>query len=124
MDLTYVAVWIALPLLAGYIARRKKRSVVSAVALTFIAPPIGILSALLVSPHPSTGQRNNTRAKMLIGLLPLWASIAAAVIGSYFSRSSDYWTVAPWLIIAALPVCIATLGFVEFLWSRKDRGRP
>jgi hypothetical protein len=124
MDLAYVAVWIALPLLAGHIAHRKKRSVVGAVALTFMAPPIGILSALLVSPHPRTGQRSNARAKMFIGLLPLWASIAAVIIGSYISRSSDYWTVAPWLIIAALPVCIVTLAFVEFLWPKKDRGRP
>jgi hypothetical protein len=61
---------------------------------------------------------------MFIGLLPLWASIAAVIIGSYISRSSDYWTVAPWLIIAALPVCIVTLAFVEFLWPKKDRGRP
>lgn len=124
MDLTYVAVWIALPLFAGYIAHRKKRSVVGAVALTFIAPPIGILTALLVSPHPSSGQRSNTTAKMLIGLLPLWAAIAAVGIGSYTSKSSEYWTVAPWLIIAALPACIVTLGLVEFFCRKKDPRKP
>lgn len=120
MDLTYVAVWIALPVLAGYIAHKKARSVVGAVALTFIAPPIGILTALLVSPHPSTGQRSNSTAKVLFGLLPLWAAIVAVCIGSYTHKSSDYWTVAPWLIIAALPVCIVTLLLVELFWRKKD----
>ncbi|MGE5526009.1 MAG: hypothetical protein ACM3SS_20020 [Rhodospirillaceae bacterium] len=118
MDLTYVAVWIGLPLLAGYIAHRKARSVVGAVVLTAIAPPIGILTVLLVGPHPSSGQRSNTNAKLLIGLLPLWAAIAVVAIGGHVSKSPDYWNVAPWLIIAALPVCIVTLVLVE-VFSRK-----
>lgn len=124
MDLIYVAIWFGLPLVAGYVAHRKSRSVIGAVALTFIAPPIGLLAVLLVSPHPSTGQRNNATAKVLVGLAPLWAAIAAVFIGSYVTTSPDYWNVAPWLIIAAIPVCILTLALVEIFWRKKSAREP
>jgi hypothetical protein len=43
------------------------------------------------------------------GLLPLWASIAILVLGGAFSHSSEYWTAAPWIVIASVPICGATL---------------
>jgi hypothetical protein len=41
------------------------------------------------------------------GLLPLWLAIVLVVAGD--SGSSDYWTAAPWVIFAAVPVCTVTL---------------
>lgn len=119
MDLAYPVIWIGLALLAAYLAHKKKRSWVGAMLLTLIAPPIGILAALLVSPDPSTGQPSLVRAKILVGLFPLWAAIGAVVIGSYTSNSPDYWNVAPWLIVAAVPVCILTLFLVEIFARKK-----
>lgn len=43
------------------------------------------------------------------GLLPLWASIAVVFIGRLFSHSLQYWAVAPWLVIASIPFCVATI---------------
>lgn len=43
------------------------------------------------------------------GLLPLWASVIFVYAGSLQSRSSEYWNVAPWLIVMAIPFCVITL---------------
>ena len=45
----------------------------------------------------------STRWFVGFGLLPLWAAIVIVVGGSFVSTSHDYWNVAPWLIVAALP---------------------
>lgn len=60
------------------------------------------------------------------GLLPLWAAIVAVWIGSLYSNSSEYWNVAPWLIVVAIPVCAATLGVatVTLLVHGSVRGEP
>ncbi len=45
------------------------------------------------------------------GFLPLWISIALLMVGSLKqSNSSDYWTVAPWMVIAGIVYCQYTLG--------------
>lgn len=44
------------------------------------------------------------------GLLPLWAAIAIVVVGSWYSDSHEYWNVAPWLIVVAIPACALTFG--------------
>jgi hypothetical protein len=45
------------------------------------------------------------------GFLPLWAAVVAMYLGSIQPHaSSQYWTVAPWLAIAAVPYCGITLG--------------
>ena len=61
-----------------------------------------------------------TQAKILLGLSPLWASIVLLVAGSFVSGSPDYWNVAPWIVVAALPVCAVTLGWIEWT-SRRNR---
>ena len=44
------------------------------------------------------------------GLLPLWAAIALVVIGSYMPGAPhDYWNVAPWAIVAAIPASAITM---------------
>lgn len=120
MDWSYLAIWIGLPALAGYIAHKKGRSWIGATFLTFLAPPVGIVVALLQSPDPSTGLPAQTGAKIFIGLLPLWAAIVALIVGSYISNSPEYWNVAPWLIVAAIPACAITLALVEVF----ARARP
>lgn len=43
------------------------------------------------------------------GLLPLWLAIIVVSLGGILpSRSFEYWTAAPWLVIASLPICVAT----------------
>jgi len=44
------------------------------------------------------------------GLLPLWASIVIVIAGSLGSSSSEYWAVAPWLIVVSIPLSAATLA--------------
>lgn len=44
------------------------------------------------------------------GLLPFWVATIVTFIGSLQpSRPSEYWAVAPWLVIASIPFCGATL---------------
>lgn len=113
MDWSYLAIWIGLPGLAGYIAYKKGRSWIGATFLTFLAPPVGIVVALLQSPDPSTGLPTQTKTKIFFGLLPLWAAVVALIVGSYISKSPEYWNVAPWLIVAAIPACAITLALIE-----------
>jgi hypothetical protein len=116
MKRIYAAIWIALPLLAAYIAHKKQRSWVGALALTIMAPPIGILVVLLVSPSNRTGQPTLATSKtLLFGLLPLWAAIAVVIVGSFTTSSYEYWAVAPWLIVAAIPACIVTLPLAQWM---------
>lgn len=120
MDWSFIAIWIGLPALAGYIAHRKGRSWITAAALTFIVPPLGILTVLLQSPDPKSGLPSNTAAKILFGLLPFWASIILLFAGSFVSGSAEYWNVAPWIVVLAIPACAVTLGMVEVAGRRKS----
>jgi hypothetical protein len=44
------------------------------------------------------------------GLLPLWVATVVVFLGGLLpSRSSEYWAVAPWLVIASIPVCGVSL---------------
>jgi hypothetical protein len=113
MNWSYLAIWIGLPGLAGYIAHKKGRSWITAALLTVLVPPVGIVIAFLQSPHPSTGQPTNTKAKLLIGLSPLWVAIIVLIAGSYVSPSPEYWTVAPWIVVVAIPACAVTLALLE-----------
>jgi hypothetical protein len=58
---------------------------------------------------------------MFVGLLPLWISIIVLIAGSYVSGSRDYWTVAPWIVVLAIPACAVTLGLVEVAGGRKRK---
>jgi len=51
---------------------------------------------------------------LIIGLLPLWISIAILLLGS-LNHTQDYWNVAPWIVIAAIPVSIVTVLMVVVL---------
>ena len=113
MDWSYLAIWIGLPCLAGYVAHRKGRSWITAAFLTFLVPPVGIVMAFLQSPHPGTGQPANTRAKILIGLSPLWIAVIVLIAGSYISPAPEYWNVAPWIVVVAIPACAVTLALLE-----------
>jgi hypothetical protein len=44
------------------------------------------------------------------GLLPLWVALAVLMAGSYSTPSADYWNVAPWLLLAAVPACAITMA--------------
>jgi hypothetical protein len=43
------------------------------------------------------------------GLLPLWAAIVVVYVGGRVSQSSEYWNVAPWLIVVSVPACAVTV---------------
>jgi hypothetical protein len=120
VEWSYLFVWLALPCLAGYIAHRKGHSWVLGAFLTILTPPLGLLVVLLQSPHASTGQPGRAKARIFVGLLPLWIAILAVAAGSFMTKSGDYWNVAPWLIVAAIPACIVTLALVEMA-ARKPR---
>lgn len=48
------------------------------------------------------------------GFLPLWAANVLVFLGSLRpSVSSEYWAIAPWLIVAAVPVCGVTLAIAS-----------
>ncbi len=48
------------------------------------------------------------------GFLPLWAAIVVVYLGSLRpSAPSEYWAIASWLIIAAVPVCGVTLAIAS-----------
>lgn len=121
MDWSFIAIWIGLPALAGYIAHRKGRSWIAAAAFTMLVPPLGILTALLQSPHPSSSLPTDTKAKIFFGMLPLWVSIIVLIAGSFVSGSPEYWNVAPWIVVIAIPACAVTLGVVELASRRKRK---
>ncbi|MFC3552261.1 hypothetical protein ACFOLC_14750 [Lysobacter cavernae] len=121
MNLTYIAIWIFLPLIAAFVAYKKQRSWVGALLLTFIAPPLGLLATFLTSPHPDTGAKSSTRARYLFGLFPLWLALTLMLIGGATTKSAEYWNTTPWLLLAAIPACIVTLVLVELFTLLKKR---
>jgi hypothetical protein len=68
-------------------------------------------------------RRSFNRLFIVFGFLPLWAAIVAMVVGSFLTTSSSdaYWTVAPWLIVAAIPACGVTLIISAILAARARR---
>lgn len=52
-----------------------------------------------------------------LGLLPLWAAVIVVYAVSLQSRSSEYWNVAPWLIVIAIPFCAVTLVLVGLIYA-------
>ncbi|HEY0501877.1 MAG TPA: hypothetical protein VGD42_00150 [Lysobacter sp.] len=81
MHFITIAIWACLPLLAAYIAYRKQRSWVGALLLTIIAPPLGLLAALLTSPEPGGGKGASRKARLLFGLLPFWLALTLLLVG-------------------------------------------
>jgi hypothetical protein len=60
------------------------------------------------------------------GLLPLWASAAYVYLESLRTTQAEYWAAAPWLVIAAIPLCgitlaIAAITTVVFFATGGDR---
>lgn len=108
-----MAIWACLPLIAAYIAHRKRRSWIGAAFLTAIAPPIGLLAVLLTGPEPDRGTGASLRARLLFGLLPFWIALTLLLAGGATTKSADYWNAAPWLIVAAMPASIVTLLLAE-----------
>ena len=61
----------------------------------------------------TTKMRPGKRNLLLLGfgLLPLWAAIALVVAGSFLPGAShEYWNVAPWAIVAAIPASGITMA--------------
>lgn len=119
----HLLIWLCVACLAAFIAHRKGRSAIGCFFLSLLSPPLGLIAALLVSPKSETGIRNPRAAKLLLGLLPLWAAITVVSVGSFTSRSSDYWYVAPWLILASIPVCLVLLVLIEVFSAMLSNGR-
>jgi len=115
MYIAHLVIWGCLPLIAAYIAHRKRRSWVGALVLTAIVPPIGLLAALLSGPQPGSGKGASLKARLLFGLLPFWVALMLMLVGGAMSKSAEYWNVAPWLLVIAIPASIVTLLLVELV---------
>ena len=122
MNLTYLSVWICLSLVAAFIAHRKQRSWVGALLLTFIAPPIGLLAALLTSAHSGSKGESSAKVRCVFGLLPFWIALTVLLVGGATTNSPEYWNAAPWLLVAAIPLSLFSLVLVEaFMWFRRAK---
>jgi hypothetical protein len=53
---------------------------------------------------------------VVFGLLPFWVSLVYVVLGSR-GRSPEYWAAAPWLVIAAVPLCAVTLVMASITYA-------
>lgn len=125
MDITYLAIWIFLPLIAAYMAHRKQGSWIGALFLTAIAPPLGLLAVLLTGPKPGVGKGASLKARLLFGLLPFWIALTLMLAGGATSKSAEYWNVAPWLLLIAIPASIVTLLLTElFALIRRSGQEP
>lgn len=113
MELICIAIWVCVPLIAACIAHRKQRSWLGALFLAIIAPPLGLLAALLSGPRPAGGKGASLKARLLFGLLPFWLALTILLAGGATTTSAEYWNAAPWLLLAAIPVSIVTLLLVE-----------
>jgi len=123
MDWSFLAIWIGLPCLAGYVAHKKRRSWFKAAFLTMLVPPLGIIAAFLENPHPSTGQPSYRKEKILFGLLPMWVSIVPLIVGGLISKSAEYWSVAPWIVVGAIPASAVALALVEVVLRVRSSGK-
>ena len=56
---------------------------------------------------------------LVFGLLPFWVSIVNLILGSKGS-TSNYWAVAPWLVILSIPYCFITLGIAGATYKVYD----
>lgn len=53
---------------------------------------------------------------VIVGLLPFWTALVYVLLESKGS-SSDYWTGAPWLIVASIPFSAATLVIAAITYA-------
>jgi hypothetical protein len=86
---------------------------------------------LLLTVVARTSARRGSSAGIAIFFLgvaaaPLWISIVVMLIGSVLVRSAEYWTVAPWLVLAAYfrytaySVGVAVLTAAAYFATRGD----
>ena len=115
MDVTLLAIWILLPLVAAYIAHRKRQRWGIAFFLTAIAPPLGLIAVLLSGHRSDGGKGAGLKARLLYGLLPFWIALTIVLGGSFITKAPEYWNSAPWLLVAAIPASIVTLVLVEIV---------
>jgi hypothetical protein len=123
MDIVYLSIWLALALLAAYIARRKRGHWVGALLLTLVVPPLGLLGVLLSSPSRADGKGASLRTRLLFGLLPFWLALTLLFIGAATSHSAEYWNAAPWILLVAVPASIVTLLLGELYSAMRRTGR-
>lgn len=117
--MSYLFGWLFVCAASGYIAHLKGRSWSRSVLLTLIAPPIGLLATLL----PAT---KRTDAAPVPKRISPWFATApfflACIVVFANAEPGDYWSVAPWLIIGSIPVCIAILAVTEVISLLRARG--
>jgi len=108
----YLFGWFLVCAASGYIAHLKGRSWTRSVLLTLIAPPVGLLAALLLSTKPTDGAPAPKRISPWFATTPFFL---ASIFVFANAEPGDYWSVAPWLIIGSIPVCIAILAVTEVI---------
>lgn len=123
MDIICIAIWVCLPLIAAYMAHRKKRSWIGALLLTALVPPVGLLAVLLTGPKPGAGKGASLKARLLYGLLPFWIALTLMLAGGVTTKSAEYWNAAPWLLVAAIPASVVTLLLAELFALLRGPGQ-
>jgi hypothetical protein len=115
----YLFGWFFVCAASGYIAHLKGRSWIPPVLLTLIAPPIGLLAALLPATKRADAAPVPKRISPWFATAPFFL---ACVVVFANAEPGDYWNVAPWLIIGSIPVCIAVLAVTEVISLLRARG--
>lgn len=109
--LSWIATTLAMLLPLLYIAKKKGKFRFAYIALTIVAPPVGILAVLLSRPEKDAEDQTDPslKAKLALGLLPLWGTLGLTVLGYVSAPSTEFWNATPWYIVFSLPLCCLTL---------------
>jgi len=65
---------------------------------------------------------------VILGFWPLWFAVVwvVAAARTYAGSQHDYWSAAPWVIVASIPVCVATtvMAFAANHVFHRSEGGP
>jgi hypothetical protein len=112
-DALFLAVWAVLGFVTAVFAYRKRRSPLAWFIIGMLAPLLAL--AWVAKLRLADGTPDWLTFKALLVLSPMAAAWIFLLLGSLSTVSSDYWNVAPWLVVASLPVCVILAVIVKVL---------
>jgi len=123
-DAVVVGLWFGMACATAVAASVKNRSAVAWLLASLLAPGIALIRVLLVRPKRAGEPPDWTTLSLVMAAAPLLVATVGVYIGSLSDRSPEYWFVAPWFIIMALPVSAMMLALVGLLYWMAGGGRP
>ncbi len=123
-DAIVVGLWFGMACATAVAASVKNRSAVAWLLASLLAPGIALIRVLLVRTKQAGEPPDWTTLSLVMAAAPLLVATVGVYIGSLSDRSPEYWFVAPWFIIMALPVSAAMLALVGLLYWMAGSGRP